>query len=213
MRKALPLLVILTLLFAVAACGGNGSTEEPTPTATMSPEPTASPTEEPTSTPTPEPTASPTASPTPTATQDSDAVEAVLADVMPNLVVAFAEADGEWLSYAKSDIPKLNNLTKGRAYYFYAIESVIVTDTFALNDGWNPMRGWTESTASVSEAMGDYQDSIIVIVGWNDTTQGWTLYQSPALGNLTEIEEGQTYYTFEAKEGDPVSATWNKKVR
>ncbi|MFO8009335.1 MAG: hypothetical protein R6U89_00835 [Dehalococcoidia bacterium] len=213
MKKALPLLVILTLLLAVAACGGNGSTEEPTPTATMSPEPTESPTEEPTSTPTPEPTESPTASPTPTVTPDSDAIEAVLADVMPNLVVAFAEADGEWLSYAKPDIPKLNNLTKGRAYYFYAIESVIVTDSFALNDGWNPMRGWTESTSSVSEAMGDYQDSVIVVVGWNDTTQGWTLYQSPALGNLTEIEVGQTYYTFEAKAGDPVSATWNTKVR
>ena len=122
MKKIVLSLVLVTALFLVVACGGGDSTEEPTPSPTPTPTPTqeATPTTEPTHTPTP------TQEATPTPTPQDDSVEAVLAPMLSDLIVAYAETDDGWQGYRGPNALPLNTLERQKCYWMFATEEVVL---------------------------------------------------------------------------------------
>jgi hypothetical protein len=148
----------------------------------------------------------------PPPTQAPEAIEDVLADVMTNLLVAFTEVDGQWQAYTKAGVASLSSLNQGEAYYFFAAAATDLTTDLSLSKGWNPMKAWVDETATIASSLAGHEDDILIVVGWNGSAQQWELYQGSALTALTEIQSGQTYYTFEADSANPVSASWNTKA-
>lgn len=221
MKIILPFIVIITLLI-MASCGGDSDTEEPTtrpePTPTAQPSPTSAPEPLPTPEAIPSPTleASPTPtpepSPTPEATPETsnDAVEVVLESIMPDLVVAFANVDGEWQGYTGPKATPLDTLTKGNVYYWYANEDIALS-SYILSQKWN-ITASPLDTAPIADALVGYEQVIPVVIEPDVQTQQNLLYLSSAVAPLTEIPEGQTYITVIVESGDP-RPVWETTTR
>ncbi|MBT4512695.1 MAG: hypothetical protein HOC20_10860 [Chloroflexi bacterium] len=222
MKKMVCFLAILTLLMVVA-CGGDDDTEEPTatpePTQAESPTPTPEPTTDPNQTPTPEPTVEPTP-PTPPVTHEptveptvaagTDSVELVLADVLPNLVVAFAEVDGTWQGYTGPNAEVLDTLEAGEGYYWYSSENIAL-GTNVLSPMWNIV-AWTSNTGPIATALDGYEQAIPFVISPDVQAQQTYLYMSSAVDPLAVIPVGQTYTVVVVDPGDP-RPNWSTDTR
>ena len=217
MKKMVSVLLILTLILVVA-CGGGDDTEEPTttpePTQTETPTPTPEPTQtvtpQPTIQPTPTTTPEPTMEPSPTQPSDDDSVEAVLADVMPNLVVAFAEVDGTWQGYTGPNSAVLDTLESGKVYYWYATEDIAL-GVNVLSTMWNIV-AWTSDSGSIADKLDGYEEAIPFVISPDVQAQQTFLYMSSAVEPLTVIPEGQTYTVVVVEPGDP-RPNWSTHTR
>ena len=149
----------------------------------------------------------------PPSTQGADAAEEVLATVMPNLVIAIAEVDGGWQAYAKSGIPPMSTLNKGGAYYFFAAGNITVGKMDIQEGTNNAPAVWMSDTITASTVLSNYEDSVLIAISFDNSTKEWSVYQSPSVTNLAEIQSGQTYHVFEADPARPISASWNSYTR
>ncbi len=195
MKKVAILLVAITVLFLMAACGGD-STDEPTPTDSPTPTPTI--TEEATPSPTPEPTQE--ASPTPQPTS-GNSVEAVLADKLSKLVLAYAEVNGEWQCFKGPNANSLTTLKRGSAYWIYSTEEIMPEASgflMALNEGWQeagPIAWMAEDATSITALQAD-KDSILFVIGFDNVSKKFTAYMSPSVSPMMNIMPGDYYCTF-----------------
>ncbi len=197
MKRIVLSMVLVTALLLVIACGGGDSTEEPTPSPTPTPTPTqeVTPTAEPTHTPTP------TQEATPTPTPQDDSVEAVLAPVLSDLIVAYAETNDVWQGYRGPNALPLTTLKQGKAYWMFATEEVVLESPDFIQTlfaGWQDAApiAWMSADSQVITALQDHQDSLLFVVGWDASAQQFSVYMSPAVSSLTEIQSGQEYCTF-----------------
>jgi len=164
--------------------------------------------------PTEEPTPTPSPTPSPTTPAGADAVETVLAAIMPNLVVAFSEADSGWQAYTKADTASLGTLWQGGAYYFFTTQSIELNERQTLPMGWSGQPiAWMNNTAPVANALAENVDKVVVIIGWDNTLKEWGVYTGPSVSTLTDIATGQTYYTFTADPENPISISFQTKTR
>ncbi len=147
----------------------------------------------------PEPVAAPTPTTTPVAA--SSLVEDVLMSVLPDLIVAFSDVNGQWHGYKGTNTLAMETLQSGQVYWFYAVAGV-TPDWAALPiaEGWNQVVFMSE-TAQVATALQGYENSVLFVINGDIRTDRY-LYRSSVVVPLTEILYGQNYCTFIASPGD-----------
>jgi len=209
------LIILISMVFALCACGGSDDDEEETTssttprlTATVStttPEPITS---------TPEPTTTTTSEPTPTAstttpetttqtpTEDPNDPEVALKGMLNSLVVLFAQIGGQWEAYAGPNTVPLTMLQQGQIYWFYATTDVAPTWALPpLHAKWQAVVWNGQSSASVT-ALSGYENTVLFVIS-PDTSSGKTyLYQSPEVTALSVLQPGQTYQRFLQEPGN-----------
>lgn len=122
---------------------------------------------------------------------------------MANLVVVFANVDGQWQGYKGPTVSSLSTLNQWAVYWIYTTEDVSPEWSMPLYKGWNNVVWMAPTTSAIGIALSGYEDTVPFVISYNIQTDQRSLYQSPAVAPLSVLQKGQAYNTFVQEPGSP----------